>query len=220
MEQFGFWPSSDADVNWWSSISSVHEDVMEFLVFLVLKFPNVYDAFRLIDGPGGNGVISWDEFGKGLKKMKFKKFGKDKSEKGKKRIKERMKKVWDFLDPSGDGEVSKLEWSVMEQLFKEVHMSIGEFVWFLDRTFDDLDDAWEFLDEDGSGSLDLEEWLSASKSIGYFGPAKPIFSYLDNDGEGSVSLDEFEVLKEYHKAREEVEILDDADRPDTAEDNE
>jgi len=106
--------------------------------------------------------------------------------------------IFRYLDPSGEGQVSEMEWGVLDSIFKEIRFSIGEFVGFLDRTFDNLDDAWDFLDDDSSGAMDYQEFTDACKSIGFFGPGRPIFSYLDKDDEGTVSLQEFQVVRTFH----------------------
>merc|ERR1711862_599322 len=114
-------------------------------------------------------------------KMKFKKFrGADEAD--------RLKGVFRFLDPGGEGSVSLHEWSVMDQLWQEIKLSINNFVAFLDRMFEDFEDAWLFYSEDAD-EIKLDRWTQASLKGGYFGQVKPIFSYLDKDGEGSLSFE-------------------------------
>lgn len=217
LEQYGYWqgPNSEEDVDWWSDITNAPPDVVEFLEFLVTKYNNVYDAFVEIDGPNGNKNITHKEFAEGLAHMKFKKFSEGKSGKKQKRKntmslspddfseseEKRITNVFRYLDPSGEGQVSEQEWGVLDQLFKETHHSIREFVWFLDRTFENLDDAWEFLAKDAE-ELDKQAWGAASKSVGYHGPTRPIFSYLDKDGEGTVSCEEFQVLDKFGRVKD------------------
>merc|ERR1712110_454561 len=64
MERFGFWhaPTSEAEVMWWSSITECPEDVVEFVDFISAHYSDIYKAFRVIDGPDGNGEISLREF--------------------------------------------------------------------------------------------------------------------------------------------------------------
>jgi Ca2+-binding EF-hand superfamily protein len=104
-----------------------------------------------------------------------------------------------------DHQMTMTEWMVLDALCREIKYSIGEFVGFLDRTFDNLDDAWNFLDDDQSGSLSFKEWTDAATSIGYFGPTRPIFSFLDKDDEGTISFTEFQLLREFHVEPEVVE---------------
>merc|ERR1719454_905572 len=93
--------------------------------------------------------------------------------------KERIKNVFRYLDPSGEGGVSLEEFQVLELLWSEVQLCIREFVQFLDRTIgDDLDEVWDFFDEDGGGEIDMEEWKDACANLGYFGPVGPIFRFL------------------------------------------
>jgi len=111
---------------------------------------------------------------------------------------------------------------ILDQLWKELDLSIREFVQFLCMMFgDDLDDAWEMLDEDGGGELDLEEWLGAVDKIGYFGPAKCVFSLLDSSDDGNISIDEFQVLNKYKKKKGDVtedakEVSKSQSRPETS----
>eukprot|EP00928_Gymnodinium_smaydae_P044474 TRINITY_DN2966_c1_g1_i2.p1 TRINITY_DN2966_c1_g1~~TRINITY_DN2966_c1_g1_i2.p1 ORF type:complete len:1203 (+),score=307.87 TRINITY_DN2966_c1_g1_i2:465-3611(+) len=173
-------------VMWWSGLQGVPEDVITYLLFLVAKYSSLSGAFRFIDGPDGNGDISLKEFTESVKKMKFKKF------KGPDEI-DRLKLIFRFLDPSGEGSVSIDEWSVMEQLWQEMRLTIVNFVDFLDRMFEDLEDAWQFYSEDAE-EIELERFTKKSSKGGYFGQVKVIFAYLDKDGEGSLSWDEFELL--------------------------
>jgi len=201
IETYGWWPGphSEADVNWWAALTEAPEDVIEFLYFLCAKYGNVWDPFYMIDGPGGDKNLSWKKFEEGVEKMKIKKFDGRKKE-------ERLRSIFRYLDPSGEGQVSEGEWGILEQLFKEIMLCISEFAQFLDRSFQDVtkaDDcsaltkAWDFLDDDGSGAIDFPEWQDAVESMGYFGPAKPIFSYLDKDGEGSIEQEEFYELEKF-----------------------
>merc|ERR1712107_607114 len=162
--------------------------VLEYLEFLMSKFSNVRDAFKEIDGPGGNGVISLREFEESVVDMGCRKF------KGR-GAKQEIQETFRFLDPSGEGQVSAEEWTVLEQFWREIEQSIVEFVKFCRRTFgEDLQEAWNAIDEDGSGSITEDEWCDLCKKAGYLGPSKPIFNYLDKDDEGTVSQDEFEEL--------------------------
>eukprot|EP00930_Biecheleria_cincta_P035386 TRINITY_DN24341_c0_g1_i1.p1 TRINITY_DN24341_c0_g1~~TRINITY_DN24341_c0_g1_i1.p1 ORF type:complete len:1544 (-),score=257.84 TRINITY_DN24341_c0_g1_i1:122-4753(-) len=191
-KKYGYYtaPEQQSDVMWWSSIATCPEDVIEFVEFINSNFKNIWRPFRIIDGPDGNGEISFKEFQEGIKKLKCKKFaGPDEDE--------RIRNVFRFLDPSGEGKVSKGEWSILQQLYEEIRLSIKEFVEFCARTFGGLDEAWEELDDDGSGEIDEEEWSQSLQRAGFFGLAGPIFSFLDKDDEGTVSLDEFELLEEF-----------------------
>lgn len=197
-ESYGFWrmPVLEEQVMWWADINKVPEDVFEFLTFVADRFESIKECFVLIDGEGGNGNITLREFEDGLKEMQFVKFKKNK--------KERITKVFRYLDPSGEGQVSLVEFSVLTLLWNEVTLCIREFMQFLERTIgNDLDEVWSFFDEDGGGSVEPSEFESACENIGYFGPVRVIFHLLDKDGEGTISYDEFTELEEYQAKFEE-----------------
>lgn len=184
---------NQTEVMWWTGLSEVSEDVLDWLEYCIGNFPNMDAAFKAIDGPDGNGVLTLREFDEALHEMKCTKFaGKDESA--------RIAALFRYLDPGGEGTVSLEEWGVLDQLWKEFDLCIHEFVHFLQRTFgDDLKEAWEALDDDGSGELSLEEWMVAVDQLGYFGPAKCVFCLLDNSDDGNISVDEFQVLEPYKK---------------------
>lgn len=186
----------DTGVMWWAALNAAPEDVVEFLSFIVAKFDSVEASFWFIDGPGGNGVISLREFEEGYGKMDCHKFQGPNEH-------ARMEQIFRYLDPSGEGQVSFGEWMVLELLWKEIKLSITEFVQFCERTFgDDLAATWVFFDEDGGGEIDQHEWCEACKQVGYFGPVVPIFGFLDSDDEGTVSLDEFKLLEDFQEVPE------------------
>merc|ERR1712110_283797 len=213
MQEYGFWKyevvlkpleKADKEVMWWAAMGEAPDDVREFLEWLVSRYDDIFKAFRDIDGPGGNGVVSYTEFRDGLKKMKCNKFEGKNEEK-------RIKDIFGYLDPGGEGSVSEGEWSVLEALYKEMQLSISEFVQFLERTYgqeegaDYLEIAWGVLDDDGSGAITCEEWIeTVKKGLKYFGPAQIIFGFLDKDDEGDVSLDEFRVLYTYARSKPAV----------------
>merc|ERR1712232_310849 len=71
-------------------------------------------------------------------KMKCKKF------KGPNEM-ERIRAVFRWLDPSGEGLISTDEFMILDQMLNEVILSIEEFVEFCVRTFsEDLEDAYQF----------------------------------------------------------------------------
>lgn len=182
---------SENEVMWWSSINDCPPDVVEFVEFINSNYTSIWEPFQIIDGTDGNGEIALSELETGIQRMKCNKFdGENKNE--------RIKAVFRFLDPDGGGLVSRSEWEVLDQLFREVRLSVKEFVEFCERTFgSDLDDAWAALDSDGSGEIDFGEWQEMLTRLGFFGMASPIFAYLDKDDEGTVSREEFEVLNDY-----------------------
>merc|ERR1719464_1624547 len=114
----------------------------------------------------------------------------------------RIGNLFRYLDPGGEGSVSREEWQLLDQLWKEFDLSIREFVHFLALSFgDDLMDVWDILDDDGSGEIDEDEFAEAVQEMGYFGPARVVFALLDTSDDGNISYDEFEVLEKYKKIR-------------------
>merc|ERR1712113_297566 len=129
-ENVGGWASDALEntVLWWGAPSEAPTDVQELLEFLISRYVDIYDAFLAIDGPGGNGVITLKEFEVGLRKMKCRKF-KGPSEQ------QKIASIFRYLDPGGEGSISREEWGILEQLYRELNLSISEFVQFCIRTF-------------------------------------------------------------------------------------
>jgi len=220
-ETYGFWtiPVEEKQVMWWADINQTPDDVLEFLTYVCRRFKNVKAAFHFIDGEEGNGIISLREFEQGCHKMPFQKFKERPVKRSKAKArqtvsnnteraetpqnpgqseKDRIRNVFRYLDPSGEGGVSVDEFFVLELLWNEVNLCIREFMQFLERTMGgDLDEAWDFFDEDGSGEIDAAEWREVCCNVGYFGPVMPIFRFLDQDGEGSISAEEFAALEAF-----------------------
>jgi hypothetical protein len=199
---------TEEDVNWWTGLTEAPEDVLEFLEFLMSwegkkgeRFENVEETFEFIDGVDGNKQITLREFEEAFANLECNKFkgpGDKDSKVQKPGEKKRIGEIFRYLDPGGEGTVSKGEWMILDQLWKELELSIKEFVQFLCLMFgEDLSQSWEVLDEDGSGEMDLGEFLNAVEKCGYFGPAKIVFSLLDSSDDGNISIDEFLTLEKY-----------------------
>lgn len=186
---------SEKDVNWWTGLNEPPADVIDLLEFMISRVRNMDEAFDIIDGgePGctSNSELTLREFESGLKNMGCKKFeGRDEVT--------RIAAIFRYLDPGGEGTVSKNEWNVLEQLWREFDLTIKEFVQFLQFAFGpDLSDAWNALDDDGGGELTEDEFLEGCEAIGYFGPAGVVFALLDGSDDGNISYDEFVILENY-----------------------
>eukprot|EP00928_Gymnodinium_smaydae_P040398 TRINITY_DN27399_c0_g2_i1.p1 TRINITY_DN27399_c0_g2~~TRINITY_DN27399_c0_g2_i1.p1 ORF type:complete len:1484 (+),score=240.35 TRINITY_DN27399_c0_g2_i1:247-4698(+) len=178
------------EVMWWAALQEAPNDVLELLYFIRAKYNSFDEAFAVIDGPGGNGDISWKELEEGYHNMKCTKF------KGPKE-RERIQAVFRYLDPSGDGSVSKDEFAVIDQFWNELQLSMKELMQFCMRTFGDLESTWDELDEDGGGEVTVEEWTDALCKVGYFGPAHAIFDFLDDDDGGAISFEELEKMTQF-----------------------
>jgi len=196
-ERYGHWhlPVSEREIMWWSSTVDVPDDVNEFMEFLVGRFKDVRSAFNVIDGFNGNGEITKKELQDALRRLNCRKFaGPDEAK--------RVNAVFRFLDPSGEGKISVAEWMVLDELWKEMTLSLQEFVQFLSRALGSVHDflgySWNLLDEDNNGSVSRDEWKRlVEERLGYFGPSGPIFNFLDKDDEGTVSLAEFKALQKF-----------------------
>eukprot|EP00929_Paragymnodinium_shiwhaense_P037151 TRINITY_DN19843_c0_g1_i1.p1 TRINITY_DN19843_c0_g1~~TRINITY_DN19843_c0_g1_i1.p1 ORF type:complete len:1434 (-),score=390.27 TRINITY_DN19843_c0_g1_i1:267-4568(-) len=204
LEKFGLWklPNiSDRDVMWWSAVNEAPYDVMLFMEWLVSRFPDVHAPFWKIDGMyGGGGQFSLVQFMEGFEMMKCRVFkGADEAD--------RIRGVFRYLDPSGEGLVSKGEWDVLDQLWKEMSLCLVEFVSYLQRLFDFredfLEEAWIEMDENDTGEISEIEWQNVViQKLHYFGPSRTIFKFLDADGEGSVSYNEFILLERFRGSEE------------------
>eukprot|EP00933_Yihiella_yeosuensis_P015636 TRINITY_DN13581_c0_g1_i2.p1 TRINITY_DN13581_c0_g1~~TRINITY_DN13581_c0_g1_i2.p1 ORF type:complete len:1015 (+),score=123.15 TRINITY_DN13581_c0_g1_i2:1-3045(+) len=184
-------PINESEVCWCTGLTEAPSDVILFLTYLRTVAKDMEKAFVLFDGVDGNGVITLREFEEGCETIGMKKFdGKDKSE--------RLIAVFRYLDPGGEGSVSRLEWNVLNQIWSEVETSIAEFVQFIFRTVGtDLQNAWDLIDADGSGEIDCDEWQEAVLGLGYFGPTQVVFQLMDSSGDGQISAEEFGMLDDY-----------------------
>mmetsp|Transcript_69167 Transcript_69167/g.174686 ORF Transcript_69167/g.174686 Transcript_69167/m.174686 type:complete len:1404 (-) Transcript_69167:67-4278(-) len=188
----------EEDVQWWTGLQEVPEDVLNLLEFFISRYDDVEQPFRDIDGVDGNGVITLKELVEGLEELGCKKFDTPKGGTETRTKAQRIDAIFRYLDPGAEGSVSRDEWNILGQLWKEFDQTIKEFVYFLMLTFgDDLLDAWQALDADDSGEMDEQEFLEAVEKIGYFGPAILVFALLDSSDDGNISFDEFEVLEKY-----------------------
>eukprot|EP00929_Paragymnodinium_shiwhaense_P014366 TRINITY_DN122270_c0_g1_i1.p1 TRINITY_DN122270_c0_g1~~TRINITY_DN122270_c0_g1_i1.p1 ORF type:complete len:1412 (-),score=210.43 TRINITY_DN122270_c0_g1_i1:188-4423(-) len=195
MELYGYWvaPSDKEEVMWWSSIADAPEEVIDFVEFLFTKYNDIWKPWQLVNQ--GKAEIDLKTFEEGVDSIECKKF----DGRGKK---ERLLKVFRYLDPSGEGMVSEGEWGALKQIFNEIQLSISDFVDFCVRTFGpNLMDAWNALVPEGREEIDPKQWRSSLTRLGFFGPADPIFAFMDLDDEGTVSLDEFEYLEPLYKAK-------------------
>jgi len=190
-ESHGYWSGSfaDSDLLWWSSLKGTPEDVLQFITWLAGNYNNLGEPFRKMDGADGNGALTFNEFSEGISGLGFRKF-KGPNEK------DRIRAVFRYLDPNHEGTISESEWGILDLIWQEVHLSIREFVRFLERTIgEDLDLAWTFFDQDGSGDIDVNEWMTACQKLGYFGCVDNIFQVLDKDAGGAISYHEFKGLQ-------------------------
>lgn len=184
--KYGGWRTKEDgqdDVVWWSSLSEAPEAVLTFLYYTLRDFPDVWTCFKTIERFGSTAPHSFRE---ALKSMGWKKFVKHES---------LATKVFRYLDPDNSGSISLVEWSALHQLWKELQLSILEFLQYLDRHFSgNFHIAWNVLDADESGEIDRQEWAEVTGLIGYFGESTPIFNYICNH-KGHITSDGWKKLK-------------------------
>ncbi|CAK9089846.1 Tonsoku-like protein [Durusdinium trenchii] len=195
LETYSNWPCevTENEVLWWASTNEVPVDVMEFLEQTRDALRRVHEAFDEIKRPTAT-ILTLRDFEQGLRRLKCTKFqGRREMEQitgyaihfidwGE--LKQPCASVRGYLDPSGEGQVSRNEWGMLELLHKEMVYSIKEFVHFCQRSFgNDLNAAWAVFDINGDNYISEEEWSSVARSCSYFGPILPIFRFLDKDDE-------------------------------------
>lgn len=163
---------SSEDVLWWSTLYEMPDPVIVFLVNCMRRFDDAWGMFRLVNGPASRGAISRTELYNAVCKLGWKVFIDDP---------ELLKIVHRCLDPDGQGDISTAEWHVVAQLWKELELSVIEFLRQVSRIYrGDLDQAFMELDADRNGTLDEHEFLEAAKTVGYFGPANLVFKFLSS----------------------------------------
>ncbi|CAE8619918.1 unnamed protein product [Polarella glacialis] len=194
LETYGFWQltAAETDVRWWASLTDSPPDVLDFVEWLSPRYLNLEMAYIDIDGsvPGGSadsGSIIRKEFEGGLAVLGCNKLGSS-----------GIDVVFRYLDPSGEGTISPGKWQILELLWREIQLSLEEFVKFLERMVGDtMAEWWKALDTDGSNEISFEEWGVLCKSLGFFGASTQIFKFIDKDGEGNVSFSAFQALESY-----------------------
>jgi Ca2+-binding EF-hand superfamily protein len=177
------------EVSWWAALDEAPSDVVTYLAAIVAQYTDVRAAFIAIDGMDGDDIITLRDLEESLQSLHSALFhGPDQ--------KSKAVTIFRHLDQSGEGQLSLTEFSVLEKLWKEVHLSIIEYTRCVARPFrGDLREAWKAIDADGSGDLDQDEWCEAARKFNYHGPAKTVFQFLDKDGCGVVTLEKFLALK-------------------------
>jgi Ca2+-binding EF-hand superfamily protein len=181
------------DILWWSSLQDTPNDVIVFMEFIAEKYDDVSHAFSVMCH--NHSEMTLRDFEDAYRRIGCTRF-KDKSHGQDEKL--RLQAVFRFLDPGGEGTVSKQEFMILGQMFSEYRLAIEEFVQFCIRTFGtDLMDSWYFLDDNDDGEIDRDEWQKACEFLGYLGLVMPIFRFLDTDNQGTISLDEFMQLEKF-----------------------
>jgi len=197
--KYGSWRINPAvdKVIYWSALSEAPDSVLTVLYYILQDFKDVWGCWKKLCGSGLSSV-SISQFKISMKKFKWKKLSKHP---------EQVIEIFRFLDPDESGEVSSHEWCVLHQLWKELNLSILEFLQYLDRTFGScFDTAWKNLDADDSGEIDREEWAEAVSAIGYFGEGTPIFNYAC-DANDNITIEGWNKLMDLWRNRVKLQAL-------------
>jgi len=187
------------NVMWWASLSEAPEDVVTYLEFMIPRFPCINTAYGAVRNCAGIGCG-----GMGANGFNLHTFEESISSMGCRRFEgahqhDRIKGIFRYLDSSAEGEISKPEWKLLEELWQEIKLSVDEFKKFLHRTFHgNLRLAWDFFHE-GSGEITIEEWCTAVLRVGYYGPVAQTFHFIDLDFGGTISWEEFEAMWTKHE---------------------
>jgi len=169
--RYGGWnvDISNLNVTWCSFLQGVPSAVSSFLIHVMRHFKNdLRAAFRMIDGPDGNGKLTLMEFKMAVANLGWTEF--QDPEKG--------TEIFRYLDPDGGGSITYDEWQVMNGLLKELQLTVLELLQHVDYTFGNIEVAHALLDKDGSRAVEFGEWQKATNSMGYFGPSEVIYRYL------------------------------------------
>jgi len=185
---FGRWrvgQLKQEDVAWWSSLSDVSLDIIRFLEAMREKYRgNLKEAFRDIDGGGGNGLITVQEFEEYCERLDDSRF------QGKNR-RERFRAIFRYLDATLEGSISGEEWMQLDTVRCELDRQTSELYDFFDWRFGDMAKAWATLEQSGDGEMSEEEWSLGLKKLGYFGASTELYSVLDTTNDGTINYDEF-----------------------------
>mmetsp|Transcript_115826 Transcript_115826/g.374253 ORF Transcript_115826/g.374253 Transcript_115826/m.374253 type:complete len:597 (-) Transcript_115826:406-2196(-) len=181
-------------VMWWRSLAEAPEPLLVFLYHCMRHCRGPDDFYRLATERSG-GQLSRADFQAAVARVGWRRFLDEP---------ELLKQAFRALDPDGSGAVSPAEWAAVEQLWRELLLSVLEFLAHADRVFGgDLEVAWEQLDSDASGSLELDEWQAAVQLVGWFGPMAPVF-HLIADEDRTISRSSWETLKAFWDDRESL----------------
>eukprot|EP00927_Polykrikos_kofoidii_P065603 TRINITY_DN61342_c0_g1_i1.p1 TRINITY_DN61342_c0_g1~~TRINITY_DN61342_c0_g1_i1.p1 ORF type:complete len:1023 (+),score=145.67 TRINITY_DN61342_c0_g1_i1:390-3071(+) len=172
----GGWQVGDMqadDVSWWKTCSECVPEMLEYVYHLMREFSDPETHFKRIVGNTTKTTISRQEWEQALQREDWKPFRDDP---------ELSKQVFRAIDVDNNGEITESEFSVVTEVWRDLQLSILEYLKQLQRAFQgDLDQAFRELDNDGSGNIELTEWLDATRTMGFFGPSTAIFQLLANN---------------------------------------
>lgn len=197
LSRYGGWKVDlrKQNIMWCSFLQGVPEAVSSFLVNVMRHFKNdLKKAFKLIDGPDGNGKLSLMEFKTAVANLGWTEF----------QDPEKAVQIFRYLDPDGGGSISYEEWQVMSGLLKELQLTILELLQHVDYTFGGIEVAHALLDRDSNQAVDFHEWRKAIVSMGYYGPSEVIYRYLCLDKTDHLTAQCWEEVVEMWKNREAV----------------
>ncbi|CAJ1409660.1 unnamed protein product [Effrenium voratum] len=169
------------DICWWSQLSDVSLDVIRFLEVICEKYPDLKEAFRDIDGEGGNGGISILEFEEYCERVVDSRFSKNR--------RDRFRAIFRFLDATMEGNISMEEWGLLDTVKCELDRQTHDLHAFLLHRFKGgLEQAWDAW---ATSRITQEQWKRQLDEAGYFGASAELFSIMDQPNAGSISYDQF-----------------------------
>jgi len=189
LEKYGIAPAGSSltasAVKWWLCRHEAVEDVEAFMEFIIAKYRDVYEAYRIIDGELASRQFPVRIFEEGVLHMKCPKFkGPDE--------RQRIIAVFRYLDPDAQGLITVGQWSVLELLFNELQHSIHALLGFFARNdASDLHKAFDMLEKGGQDKIQRDAWHAGLEQLGFYGTVDTIFNFLDRHGHDGITWEDF-----------------------------
>eukprot|EP00930_Biecheleria_cincta_P015427 TRINITY_DN12882_c0_g1_i1.p1 TRINITY_DN12882_c0_g1~~TRINITY_DN12882_c0_g1_i1.p1 ORF type:complete len:1373 (+),score=239.44 TRINITY_DN12882_c0_g1_i1:206-4324(+) len=176
LRSHGRWPMLDKelqvqDVSWCSSLGDTPDCMIRFVEVIRRHHASLSEAFIGFGGDETSGMLEFSQFEQACEKSSGDLF------KGNTVI-----DVFEYLNASGSGAISKEEWLLLDSIASELDKHASELHQFFLRRFGGLQEAWEALEEEWRASLD--KW-------GYFGLSRKLFVMLDSSQTGALKFEDF-----------------------------
>eukprot|EP00439_Symbiodinium_sp_Y106_P063596 s756_g9.t2 len=105
--------------------------------------------------------------------------------------------IFDFFVPGRQKFLSRREWSILEELWRETQQQLHDLARFTARKFGSkpTEKLWSAVAGEGEGSLSLAEWSRAIKEkLSFHGPVDQVFAFMDKAGIGTVSMAQLDAV--------------------------